>query len=57
MAPLKFDIRAYSYAGHVQVLAARLYSGQTTNFRTEGGGFASVVVWPERTFSVHRKQP
>jgi len=47
MAPLKFDIRAYSHAGHVQLLAARLYSGQTTNFRTEGGGFASVVVLPE----------
>lgn len=43
--PLKFDIRAYSYAGQVQLLAARMYSGQTTNFRTPGGGFASVVTW------------
>ena len=43
---LKFDIRAYTYAGHVQLLAARMYSGQTTNFRTEGGGFAPVVVMP-----------
>jgi hypothetical protein len=41
---LKFDIRAYTYAGQVQLLAARMYSGQTTNFRTEGGGFAPVVV-------------
>jgi uncharacterized circularly permuted ATP-grasp superfamily protein len=41
---LKFDIRAYTYAGDVQLLAARMYSGQTTNFRTEGGGFAPVVV-------------
>ncbi len=44
---LKFDIRAYSYAGHVQLLAARTYAGQTTNFRTPGGGFAPVVVVPD----------
>jgi hypothetical protein len=43
---LKFDIRAYTYAGEVQLLAARMYSGQTTNFRTEGGGFAPVIVMP-----------
>ena len=43
---LKFDIRAYSYAGQVQLLAARMYAGQTTNFRTEGGGFAPVLVLP-----------
>jgi hypothetical protein len=41
---LKFDLRAYSYAGRIQLLAARTYSGQTTNFRTPGGGFAPVVV-------------
>ena len=41
---LKFDVRAYTYAGQVQLLSARMYSGQTTNFRTEGGGFAPVVV-------------
>jgi hypothetical protein len=39
---LKFDIRNYVYDGEVQLLAARLYQGQTTNFRTPGGGFASV---------------
>jgi hypothetical protein len=39
---MKFDLRAYSYAGAVQWLAARLYQGQTTNFRTPGGGFAPV---------------
>lgn len=27
-------------------LAARMYAGQTTNFRTPGGGFAPVVVVP-----------
>lgn len=44
---LKFDLRAYTYAGRVQLLAARTYSGQTTNFRTEGGGFAPVLLAPE----------
>lgn len=43
---LKFDIRAYTYAGKVQLLAARMYTGQTTNFRTQGGGFAPVIVVP-----------
>jgi hypothetical protein len=43
---LKFDIRAYTYAGQVQLLAARTYSGQTTNFRTQGGGFAPVLLVP-----------
>ncbi|MDE3009996.1 MAG: hypothetical protein KGI67_03835 [Pseudomonadota bacterium] len=43
---LKFDVRAYAYAGQVQLLAARMYTGQTTNFRTPGGGFAPVVVVP-----------
>lgn len=42
-AMLKFDVRAYVYDGRVQHLAARLYQGQTTNFRTVGGGFAAVV--------------
>ena len=39
---MKFDLRAYSYDGAVQWVAARLYQGQTTNFRTPGGGFAPV---------------
>lgn len=39
---MKFDVRAYAYDGEVQWLAARLYQGQTTNFRTPGGGFAPV---------------
>lgn len=43
---LKFDIRAYAYAGQVQLLVARMYTGQTTNFRTPGGGFAPVVIVP-----------
>jgi hypothetical protein len=40
--PLKLDLRNYVYAGRVQLVAARLYRGQTTNFRTTGGGFAPV---------------
>jgi len=41
---LKLDVRAYVYASEIQLLAARLYQGQTTNFRTAGGGFAPVFV-------------
>ena len=41
---LKFDVRNYTYNGQVQSLAARLYQGQTTNFRTPGGGFAPVYI-------------
>ncbi|NOT21021.1 MAG: hypothetical protein HOP24_12260 [Sideroxydans sp.] len=40
---LKYDLRCYVYNGHIQLMAARLYQGQTTNFRTEGGGFARVI--------------
>jgi hypothetical protein len=42
IAQLKLDLRAFTYDGAVQLLAARLYQGQTTNFRTPGGGFAPV---------------
>ncbi len=41
--PLKTDIRCYAYAGRPLLYAARLYRGQTTNFRTPGGGFAPVL--------------
>ncbi|GAA5182902.1 hypothetical protein GCM10025771_33250 [Niveibacterium umoris] len=44
---LKSDLRAYAYAGAVQLFAARLYRGQTTNFRTPGGGFAAVEAIPD----------
>lgn len=43
---LKFDVRNYVYDGAVQWTAARLYQGQTTNFRTPGGGFAPVYRLP-----------
>ena len=38
----KVDIRLYTYAGKPFLAAARVYQGQTTNFRTPGGGFAPV---------------
>ena len=41
---LKYDVRCYVYDGQVQLFAARLYQGQTTNFRTSGGGFALLRV-------------
>ncbi|MCK9283997.1 MAG: hypothetical protein M0P39_06910 [Rhodocyclaceae bacterium] len=41
---LKYDLRCYAYAGKLQLIAARLWQGQTTNFRTPGGGFAPAVV-------------
>jgi hypothetical protein len=31
----------------VQLVAARIYQGQTTNFRTPGGGFSPVIVLTE----------
>lgn len=40
---MKADFRCYVYGGALQLVAARLYQGQTTNFRTPGGGFALVV--------------
>ena len=43
----KMDIRLYTYAGQTLLSAARLYQGQTTNFRTPGGGFAPVFVMAE----------
>lgn len=44
---LKFDLRLYTYGGDVQWTAARIYQGQTTNFRTPGGGFAPVYSLPD----------
>ena len=43
---LKLDLRNYVYQGKVQLVSARLYQGQTTNFRTPGGGFAAVFPVP-----------
>lgn len=43
---LKVDVRNFAYGGEVQLVCARLYRGQTTNFRSEGGGFAPVYEIP-----------
>jgi hypothetical protein len=43
---LKLDLRCYVYDGQLLSVAARLYQGQTTNFRTPGGGFAAVLCPP-----------
>jgi hypothetical protein len=40
----KMDVRLYTYDGKLLIAAARLYQGQTTNFRTPGGGFAPVFI-------------
>jgi hypothetical protein len=40
---LKFDVRLYMYRDQLLAAAARIYEGQTTNFRTQGGGFAPIT--------------
>lgn len=44
---LKVDVRLYTYRGDLLLAAARLYRGQTTNFRTPGGGFAPLLLMQE----------
>jgi hypothetical protein len=44
---LKLDIRCVTYNSKIQLLSARLYQGQTTNLRTEGGGLATVFATPK----------
>ena len=44
---LKLDVRCVTYKGEIQQLSARLYEGQTTNLRTEGGGLATVFATPD----------
>lgn len=39
----KVDVRLYIYNGELLLSAARIYQGQTTNFRTPGGGFAPLL--------------
>lgn len=47
---LKVDVRCYVYRGEVQMLGARMYRGQTTNFRTDGGGLAAVFTTSSPAF-------
>lgn len=42
----KYDLRCYAYKNQFQGCMARLYQGQVTNLRTEGGGFATVIRAP-----------
>lgn len=53
---LKLDLRNYVHAGHVQLIVARLWQGQTTNFRTPGGGFAPVLTVPALPVMVSAQQ-
>ncbi len=47
---LKLDLRCITWRGRVIMLMARLYRGQTTNMRTQGGGLATALVFsPEAT--------
>jgi hypothetical protein len=60
LASRKMDVRLYTYEGRLLLVAARLYQGQTTNFRTPGGGFASVLVIrvpPDRSRHIRRNAP
>lgn len=43
---LRVDVRNYCMHGATWLRAARLYRGQTTNFRTAGGGFSPVLALP-----------
>ena len=45
-AELRVDVRNFAMGGETWLRAARLYRGQTTNFRTAGGGFAPVLTVP-----------
>jgi hypothetical protein len=40
----KYDLRFFVYNGEIQHAIARAYIGQTTNFRTLGGGFAALAI-------------
>ncbi len=42
--PRKVDLRLYTYDAQPLLVAARIYQGQTTNFRTPGGGFSPVLI-------------
>ncbi|MCG8314490.1 MAG: hypothetical protein MI976_14880, partial [Pseudomonadales bacterium] len=41
---LKSDVRHYVYDGSILMSLSRLYHGQATNLRTQGGGFSPLMV-------------
>jgi hypothetical protein len=49
----KMDVRLYAYGRETLLVAARLYQGQATNFRTPGGGFAPVFAIRDGLGSSH----
>jgi hypothetical protein len=58
-ADWKYDLRAYAYGGEVQMLVARLYQGQITNFNQVYGGYCPVFVhkrdpYPDSAFSARQ---
>ncbi len=52
-ADLRVDVRNFAAGGETWLRAARLYRGQTTNFRTAGGGFAPVLTVPDSLVTNH----
>lgn len=42
--PMRYDVRTFAYGAAPFMRLARIYRGQTTNFRTPGGGFAAVRI-------------
>lgn len=42
--PMRYDVRTFAYGAAPFMRLARVYRGQTTNFRTPGGGFAAVRI-------------
>lgn len=42
----KYDLRVYIHRGKVLLVGARLFQGQLMNFKTLGGGFGAVQVYP-----------
>jgi hypothetical protein len=43
-ADWKYDLRAYAYGGEVQLLVARIYQGQITNFNQAYGGYCPIFI-------------
>jgi hypothetical protein len=41
----KYDLRAYAYGGEVQMIVARIYQGQITNFSQSYGGYCPIFVY------------
>jgi len=52
-ADLRVDVRNYVMHGETWLRAARLYRGQTTNFRTAAGGFAPVLTLPSNAIPLY----